>query len=258
MLRDRVFSSLIEVFAPGMDREVVRHFLSMCVEAVVFVGHFHREEIEARSGELIARGTPHPVIDHFGLTNAHTVSLDRAAAMAGVVDHLPGLGHRRLGLPGIAKAPTSRHDRPTGIHAGLRTHGLASDACTVSLDPRHERHNDFDYGRKLAGNFSQLARRPTALLARNDEIAIGALRGWQEAGPKLPRDPSVTGFNDPPVAGMTPPPLRTVNQNIDTTIATAAETQLAQSDAPPWAKRDRANDHGRVGGGEATGPARPV
>ena len=83
LLRYRGFSSLIEVFAPGMDGEVVRHFLSMRVEAVVFIGHFHREEIEARSGELIARGTRHPVIDHFGLTNAHTVSLDRAAAMAG-------------------------------------------------------------------------------------------------------------------------------------------------------------------------------
>ena len=32
---------------------MVRHFLSMRVEAVVFIGHFHREEIEARIAELI-------------------------------------------------------------------------------------------------------------------------------------------------------------------------------------------------------------
>ena len=45
LLRKRGFSSLIEVFTPGTGREVVRHFLSMRVEAVVFIGHFHREEI---------------------------------------------------------------------------------------------------------------------------------------------------------------------------------------------------------------------
>ncbi|MCX6951485.1 MAG: LacI family DNA-binding transcriptional regulator, partial [Verrucomicrobia bacterium] len=130
LLRARGFSSLIEVFAPGTGREVVRHFLSMRVEAVVFIGHFHREEIEARIAELIAHGTPHLVIDHFGLKNAHTVSLDRAAAMEAVVNHLLDLGHRTFGLLGIAKAPTSRYDRMSGIHAALRARGMDFDACT--------------------------------------------------------------------------------------------------------------------------------
>ncbi len=256
LLRDRGFSSLIEVFAPGKGREVVRHFLSMRVEAVVFIGHFHREEIEARIGELIAHGTPHLVIDHFGLKNAHTVSLDRAAAMAAVVDHLLGLGHRTFGLLAIAKAPASRYDRLTGIQAALRAHGLNFAGCTVTLDPLHERDNDFDYGRKLAGSFLQLAHRPTALVALNDEIAIGALRGLQEAGLNLPRDMAVTGFNNQPIAAMTTPTLTTVNQNIDTTIATAAEILVAQLDAPPRAKPMVRMITGELVVRESTGPAR--
>src|SRR5215207_8358631 len=43
VLRARGFFSLIEVFTTGAGREVVRHFLSMRVEVVVFVGHFHQE-----------------------------------------------------------------------------------------------------------------------------------------------------------------------------------------------------------------------
>lgn len=256
LLRDRGFSSLIEVFAAGMGREVVRHFLSMRVEAVVFIGHFHREEIEARIAELIAHGTPHLVIDHYGLKNAHTVSLDRAAAMEAVVNHLLDLGHRTFGLLGIAKAPASRYDRLAGIHAALRARGLDFDTCTVSLDHLHERKNDFDYGRKLAGSFLQAAHRPSALLALNDEIAIGALRGLQEAGLKLPRDMSVTGFNNQPIARMTTPTLTTVNQNIDDTIATAAEIVLAQLDAPPKAKPIVRMITGELVVGESTGPAR--
>jgi DNA-binding LacI/PurR family transcriptional regulator len=256
LLRDRGFSSLIEVFAPGMGREVVRHFLSMRVEAVVFIGHFHREEIEARIAELIAHGTPHLVIDHYGLKNANTVSLDRASAMESVVNHLLDHGHRTFGLLGIAKAPASRYDRLAGIHTALRARGFDFDACTVSLDHLHERKNDFDYGRNLAGSFLQVAHRPTALLALNDEIAIGALRGLQEAGLKLPRDMSVTGFNNQPIARMTTPTLTTVNQNIDDTIATAAEIILSQLDAPPKAKPIVRMITGELVVRESTGMAR--
>jgi DNA-binding LacI/PurR family transcriptional regulator len=236
LLRKRGFSSLIEVFTPGAGRDVVRHFLSMRVEAVVFIGHFHREEIEARIAELIAHGTPHLVIDHYGLKNAHTVSLERSAAMFALVNHLLDLGHRYFGLLGIARAPVSRYDRMTGINLALRARGLDLDEATISLDHLHERLNDFDYGRKLAANFAALPHRPSALLALNDAIAVGCLRGLQDAGLKVPRDISLAGFNNQDFGSMTTPTLTTVDQNIEATITTAAEIILAQLDTPPRAK----------------------
>jgi DNA-binding LacI/PurR family transcriptional regulator len=256
VLRKRGFSSLIEVFTPGMGRDVVRHFLSMRVEAVVFIGHFHREEIEARIAELIAHGTPHLVIDQFGLKNANTISLDRAVAMEAAMNHLLDLGHGTFGLLGIARAPTSRHDRLTGIHAALKARGLDFDACTLSLDHLHERNDDFDYGRKLAASFLAQPRRPTALLALNDAIAIGALRGLHEADLKLPRDMSVVGFNNQEVAVMTTPTLTTVDQNIPGTIETAAEVLLAQLGAPPRAKPIIRLIEPALIVRESTGPAR--
>jgi DNA-binding LacI/PurR family transcriptional regulator len=152
--------------------------------------------------------------------------------MQAVVNHLLDLGHRTFGLLGIARAPSSRFDRLTGIRAALKARGLDFDTCTVSLDHLHERKNDFEYGCRLAGSFAQQAHRPTALLALNDEIAIGALRGLHEAGLRVPRDMSVTGFNNQDVAAMTSPTLTTVEQNITTTIAMAAEVLLGQLDAP--------------------------
>jgi DNA-binding LacI/PurR family transcriptional regulator len=232
VLKSRGFSSLIEVFTPGTGREVVRHFMSLRVEAVVFIGHFHREEIEARIAELTAHGTPHVVIDHFGLKGANTISLDRAAGMQAVVDHLYDQGHRTFGLLGVTKGPVSRIDRMTGIQTALRARGLDFGGCVLSLDHLHERQNDFDYGRKLAASFVALPSRPTAFLGYNDEIAIGALRGFQEAGLKIPRDLSLTGFNNQDICHMTWPTLTTVDQSIDTTIATAADVLLSQLDKP--------------------------
>src|SRR4051812_47900664 len=153
VLRSRGFSSLIEVFTPGSGRDVVRHFLSLRVEAVVFIGHFHREEIEARIAELIAHGIPHLVIDHYGLKNANTVSLDRAAGMAAVVNHLLDHGHRTFGLLGITKGPAGRIDRLNGIRSAPRARGLDFATCVTSFDHLHERRKELCLGDKPARPF---------------------------------------------------------------------------------------------------------
>jgi DNA-binding LacI/PurR family transcriptional regulator len=256
VLRMRGFSSLIEVFTPGTGRDVVRHFQSLRVEAVVFIGHFNRDEIEARIAELTAIGTPHVVIDHFGLRGANTVSLDRAAGMQAVVDHLFELGHRTFGLLGVTKGPTSKIDRLTGIHTALRAHGLEFDSAVVSLDHLHERHNDFDYGRALATSFAKLSQLPTAFLGYNDEIAIGALRGFQEAGLKLPRDLSLTGFNNQDICHMTWPTLTTVDQNIEGTISEAAEMIVSQLGKPLRIKPIVRTIAPKLVIGESTGPVK--
>ena len=256
VLRSRGFSSLIEVLTPGTGREVVRHFLSLRVEGVVFIGHFLREEIEARLAELNGHGTPHVVIDHFGLEGANTVSLDRSAGMEAIVHHLCGHGHRRFGLLGITKGPTSRIDRMNGIHAALRARRLDFNRCVVSLDHLHERRNDFEYGHKLAKTFLAEHPRPTAYLGLNDEIAIGAMRGFQEGGLKLPRDASVTGFNHQDICQMTWPTLTTVDQSIDLTIETAAEVLLSQLDRPLRASPIVKTIPPQLIIGESTGPAK--
>lgn len=256
VLRARGFASLIEVFPPGAGRDVIRHFLSLRVEAVVFIGHFVPEEIEARIAELTAHGTPHLVIDQFGLRGANTVSLDRAAGMAAVMNHLLDLGHRRFGLLGQTKGPASRHDRLTGIRAALEARGLDFDACTVSLDHLHERRNDFRYGWDLARRFVALPVRPTAYVGYNDEIAIGALRGFQAAGLRVPRDVSLTGFNNQDICQMTAPTLTTVDQNIETTVTTAADWILAQLGQPRRAKPFVRTIEPQLVVGESTGPVK--
>jgi DNA-binding LacI/PurR family transcriptional regulator len=254
VLRTRGYSSLIEVFAPGNGRDVVRHFQSLRVEAVVFIGHFSPDEIEARILELNALGTPHVVIDHFGLKGANTVSLDRAAGMAMVVGHLYDLGHRTFGLLGGTKGPNSKIDRLSGIQAALAARGLDFNSAVVSLDHLHERHNDFDYGRALAGSFLQLPHRPTAFLGYNDEIAIGALRGFQEAGLKVPRDLSLTGFNHQDICHMTWPTLTTVDQSIDETIDEAAELIVSQVGRPVRTRPIVRTITPKLVIGESTGP----
>ena len=67
---------------------------------------------------------------------------------------------------------------------------------------------------------------------------------------------SVTGYNNQPISAMTTPTLTTVNQNIDTTIMTAAEVLLSQLGGPARAKPIVRMIAGELVVRESTGPAR--
>jgi DNA-binding LacI/PurR family transcriptional regulator len=227
-LRDQEFTTFIEVVDPESSWDVIRHFLSLRVDAVVFIGYFDEEQMAQHLGSLATSGTPSIVIDHFGIKGANTVSLDRARGMAGIVEHLHGLGHRSFGLLAYSDAVRSTFDRVRGIRESLAAHGLDFDACTTSLDHLHVRGNDFEYGRALAKSFVERGDLPTALIALNDEIAVGAMHGLKEKNIRVPEDVSVTGFNNQDICLMTAPSLTSVDQHIDVTINTAVEMLLAQ------------------------------
>jgi len=232
LLRERNYASLIEVLDPGLSRGVVRHFLSMRVDAVVFIGHFVEEEIAQRIAELGAHGTPHLVIDHAGIAGANTVALDRARGMVAVVGHLYALGHRTFGLLGLEGPARTARERVTGIRTALAAHGLDFETAVQSRDHLHARAGDFEYGRALAATFAAEKKIPTAFIARNDEIGVGALHGFQAAGLRVPRDVSVTGFNNQDICAMTTPGLTSVDQRVAVTAASAADLIFAQLDQP--------------------------
>ena len=73
---------------------------------------------------------------------------------------------------------------------------------------------------------------------------------------KLPRDMTLTGFNDQTLSLMTSPRLTTVDQNIDLAISTAAEVILSQLNAPAPAKPIIRLVAPELVVRESTGPAR--
>jgi len=255
-LHQRGFSSLIEVLEPGDSRRVIRHFLSLRVDAVIFIGHFVEEEIAQRVQELETHATPNMVIDQLGIPGANTVALDRARGMSELVGHLLKFDHRLFGLLGITGMTRSIRDRVTGIEAALATRGLTFAGATRSLDPLHARENDFEYGRVLAHSFARERDRPTAFVALNDEIAIGALHGFQELGVRVPQDVSVAGFNNQDLCLMPTPALTSVDQQIQRTVETAADLLLARIGRPPGPRAQVRLIEPLLVVRESTGPAR--
>lgn len=223
-MRVRDVSSLIEVVDPEGMKMVVRSFLSLRVSAVVFIGHFNEAELTLRIEELNHHGVPHLVVDQAGIPNANTVALDRRRAMVEMTRHLLGLGHVSFGLLGLSGAPRSVQDRLSGMAEALSSAGLTLEGSTLSLDHLHPRTaGDLEFGRALARSFLAVKRVPTAFVALNDEIAVGAIHGFQEAGFRVPEDMSVSGFNNQDICKMVKPTLTSVDQQIEATVEAAAD-----------------------------------
>ncbi|RDI73624.1 Transcriptional regulator [Gaiella occulta] len=133
------------------------------------------------------------------------VVLDDAAGMELAVDHLVGLGHRRVALiSGPATADTAVR-RLEGFRRGMRKAGRRIAREHV-VESTVEEEGGFRAMEALLG----LARRPTAVAVWSLGAAVGALAAARRTGLTMPRDLSVVAFHDAPIAAYLDPPLTTV------------------------------------------------
>ncbi|MEO3743447.1 LacI family DNA-binding transcriptional regulator [Plantactinospora sp. B5E13] len=131
-----------------------------------------------------------------------SLSVDYAAGINAIVEHLRELGHRRLAY--LAGPPASTSDRDRRV--ALRTAWATDPGCQLSeLDCG----STFDDGHAAAR--AVVGTGATAVVAFNDMVAFGAMSGLHELGLAVPGDISVTGFDDIPFARYTNPPLTTAS-----------------------------------------------
>jgi DNA-binding LacI/PurR family transcriptional regulator len=105
----------------------------------------------------------------------------------------------------LAGDSTSSVARVEGYGAALAAEGIAVNGGSVV-------ESDYGYaaGELAARHFLELPERPTAVVAHNDLIAIGAMKTFMAAGLKIPGDISVIGFDDIAAASYVQPSLTTI------------------------------------------------
>lgn len=129
--------------------------------------------------------------------------LSEASRMSELVTHLASQGHRELlHLTGDHSHPSSQRRRESFLHTvqelGLRSAGVID----CRWDAERARRAILDLPADTA---------VTAVLAANDLVAAGAVRGAAERGWRVPEDLSVTGWDDLPLGAWMTPSLTTVS-----------------------------------------------
>lgn len=130
--------------------------------------------------------------------------------------HLIDLGHRRIGFIGASMNNRAGLKRLQGYLKALEEHDIEIDDRLVTgrKDSSSEvpGYSTEKMGYEGMKRLLSLPNRPTAVFARNDFTAIGAMTAIKEAGLSIPNDIAIVGFDDIPLAVHTSPPLTTVRQ----------------------------------------------
>ncbi|GAB2627755.1 LacI family transcriptional regulator [Paractinoplanes abujensis] len=168
----------------------------------------------AETGQELARmrdlGFPFVIVDPLTPPPGNVVAVS-AANFDGarrIAAHLVELGHRRVGVLGGRPQWRVSADRLAGYTAPLMAAGVmpSGELLRSTDDPTVEE------GYRLAGELLDLPQPPTALVAFNDKMAVGALRAATARGLRVPDDLSVAGFDDIELSRITQPMLTTVRQ----------------------------------------------
>jgi LacI family transcriptional regulator len=142
-----------------------------------------------------------------GENNFPHVDSDDELGIRLVVDHLVELGHTRIGFIAEPKLFTKSFNRLQGYRSGLQAHGLVFDPDLV-LEANFRQPS----GKISTERLLSVADPPTAIIASNDLLALGAFSAAQERGLEVGRDISITGYDDILLAEYTNPPMTTVHQ----------------------------------------------
>jgi LacI family transcriptional regulator len=200
----------------GAEIDYIRLLRDYHATGVVFAGGGFRDDPRAVDladalAEISAAGTRVVAVAERGFGGA-AVMIDNERATFDITKHLIELGHRRIGfvrgIPGL----TTAEARQAGYLAAMASAGLQADL-------QYEGNFRYESGQSAALQF--LARGlPDAILAANDESAIGVLMALRQAGVGIPETVSVAGIGGTRVSQLVD--LTTVNVALYETGAEAA------------------------------------
>ncbi|MEX1659813.1 LacI family DNA-binding transcriptional regulator [Streptomyces pseudovenezuelae] len=155
------------------------------------------------------------------------VCAENTEPMAGLVTHLAGLGHRRIGLVAGLPGLSTTAERITGYRQGLTSARLPYDDHLVV-------HGDSESAgaERATAALLALAAPPTALVTANNAMTIGTLRALRRHGLSVPDDLALCCFDDFAWADLFSPRLTAIAQPSREIGARAVRVLLERLDSP--------------------------
>jgi LacI family repressor for deo operon, udp, cdd, tsx, nupC, and nupG len=239
--------SVIEVHDLDAELRAIRHLRQGSADGVIVAVNRRRVIGPASDGllKLTARGLPAVVLlDHSPDPSIPSLRVDDLGGGYLVTKHLLDLGHCRVAhftwddVPLRDEVPDAGNARYRGYRRALAEAGVEFDPSWVTTCPRATAG-----GRELARRFlaahTDPSMRPTAVFATNDLIAFGSMRGFHEAGVRVPDDVALVGFHGVELSMLTIPSLTTVELGAAELGRQGAELLFSMLDGSPPAEPNR-------------------
>jgi DNA-binding LacI/PurR family transcriptional regulator len=156
------------------------------------------------------------------------VALDQAAGARIMLEHLYQLGHRKIFYIGGILADFEKKSGEIVTRSGayidfMKRHGLKPEFLSDGENYGITRRTAYDVMNHILKTTSYKDL-PTAILAHNDDAAMGALLALQQAKIRVPEDISLTGFDDIAESSYSVPSLTTIGGVMETQACELVDT----------------------------------
>lgn len=191
------------------ERSILQHLASQRVAGVILSPH----ALDGANLDVI-RALPMPVVlfDHrIDGVAADYVGTDNVLAAAMLTEHLIRLGHREIAWIGGTAGLFTAEKRREGFETTMRAHGIAPETALM-LDGRYDGQGGYDAAMQL---LTRAQKRPSAILAASNVMAIGALQALNDLGIGCPDEVSLAGIDDVPWSAVIRPRITCAVQPVD-------------------------------------------
>jgi len=181
-----------------LDSLVDGFIISVSSETKVF-DHFKKIQEKQMPMVVFDRITPHLV--------APSVRIDNKDGGFQATEHLIEQGYKRIAILAGPKNLGISNSRLEGYMNALKKY-------KIKADPNLIIHCDFnqDYAYLATRELLAMKKRPDAIFAISDRMAIGAMLAIKEKGLTMPRDIGLVGFNNEPITNLLTPGISSVDQ----------------------------------------------
>src|SRR5258706_14306196 len=218
-------------FDAEVEARVTQALVERGVDGLVLLGATHHPSVLRM---LDTQQIPYVLTWALDAAGRHPcVGFDNRAAAIRIANYLLELGHREFAMiSGVTLGNERAAERLEGVRQALSARGL-------SLAPGRvvEKPYTLSAGREGLREVLRGTSRPTAVVCGNDVLAIGALAECHAQGIAVPREISVTGFDDLEMSAVVTPALTTVHFPTAELGTYAAQHLLARLAGKPFAAR---------------------
>ncbi|MFS0722975.1 LacI family DNA-binding transcriptional regulator [Paenibacillus sp. 1P07SE] len=190
-------------------------FRQMRVDGLIFWGDVEERALKL-SKRLATLDTPLLVVGSNLHLPVHVLQIDRKAGIYAAVEHLYGLGHRRIGFIGDTQEVKLRGYKEALLDVGL------------PLTPGYVLPGGLSWedGYEAIMRLPDGEGSPTAFIGSNNLVARGALRAFTERGIAVPSEMSLIGYDELPEMAYAEVPLTSVGPPLEEVAEQTVEMMM--------------------------------
>ncbi|MDR2914550.1 MAG: LacI family transcriptional regulator [Tannerella sp.] len=178
---------------------------SNCAGYVIFATEMHEEEVVY----FEKLGIPFVLFDNYFVDKQiNSVKVNNEQGTYTAVKYLYDKGHRTIGYLTSGLDINSFVERRNSAFAAMRQFGMENqEQYCYNIGYPHEKS---EIGMTIVLTGKDKRKLPTAFLADNDLVAVGAIQAMKRLGHRIPEDFSVIGYDDRPICTLVEPRLTTI------------------------------------------------